>query len=233
VATPIPSPRSARPTRLGKGPKNQDSAPGASRLVVTRRKRTRPFLVIGGVLVLGGAVASVAAYSQLGGRIAVIELRHGVTVGQVIDLSDLRSVQVAADSDVPLIPVSAASTVVGHRAGVALPAGTLLSRADLATGSIPAPGQTMLSLEVKPGAYPTQLAPGQQVAVATVTPAGQSAVPVIVSGLPTATVLSATPASNNSGDMEVSLVTGSGAAGQIASIPADGAQLIVTSPGGA
>jgi hypothetical protein len=233
MATPISSSRTPRPVRVGKGAKNQAPAPGGSRLSTTSRKRTRPFLAIGGVLALGGAVACVAAYSHLGGRVAVIELSRSVTVGQVIGLSDLRSVQVAADSDVPLIPVSAANTVVGHRVGVALPAGTLLSNADLATGAIPAAGQTMLSLEVKPGAYPTQLAPGEQVAVATVTAAGQSGVPVIMSGLPTATVLSATPATNNSGDMEVSLLTGTGAAGQIASIPADSAQLIVTSPGSA
>lgn len=163
----------------------------------------------------------------------MLELAEPVTVGQTINLADLRSVQVAADSSVPLIPTAAADSVVGHRAGVALPAGTLLSQADLASGAVPAAGQSVVSLEVKPGAYPTQLGAGERVAVATVTPAGQAGTTVVVPALPTASVLSATAASNGSGDLEVSLLAGQDAAGQIASIPADGAQLIVIAVGSA
>jgi hypothetical protein len=190
--------------------------------------------LLGAVLTAGGAIACAWAFTHLGGRTAVLELAEPVTVGQTITVTDLRSVQVAADSSVPLIPTSAAGSVVGHRAGVALPAGTLLSEADLASGTVPAAGQTVVSLEVKPGAYPTQLSVGERVAIAAVTPAGQAGTPVIVADLPTASVLSTTAAPNGSGDLEVSLLAGQGAAGQIAVIPADGAQLIViASSGGA
>lgn len=226
----------ARPTRTersGTGAKAPSSpAPGASRLAVAPRRRARPFLAVGAVLALAGAVAFAVAYTHLGGRTSVIELRSAVTAGQVITTGDLRSVQVAADSSVPLIPVADAARVIGHKAGVSLPAGTLLSPADLGAGSIPAAGQALVSLEVKPGSFPAQVAAGARVAVAAVTPAGQSGTPVIVADLPTATVLSVTAAGNSSGDVEVSLQATPSAAGQIASIPADGAELIVLSSGG-
>lgn len=183
------------------------------------------------MLALAGAGAFAVAYTHLGGRTSVIELRSAVTAGQVISVSDLRSVQVAADSSVPLIPVSDAAKVIGHRAGMSLPAGTLLSAADLGGTSVPVAGQALVALEVKPGSYPSQVAAGASVAVAPVTATGQSASPVEVASLPTATVLSITPASNSSGDMEVSLQASPSAAGQIASIPADGAQLIVLAAG--
>jgi len=231
MATPTSSTSPVRLGRGGKGPKPSVPAPGASRLSAAPRKRTRPFLAIGAVLTLAGAGAFAVAYTHLGGRTSVVELRSAVIAGQVISVSDLRSVQVAADSSVPLIPVADAAKVIGHRAGVSLPAGALLSEADLGGTSVPAAGQALVALEVKPGSYPSQVAPGASVAVAPVTAAGQSASPVEVASLPTATVLSITPASNSSGDVEVSLQASPSAAGQIASIPADGAQLIVLAAG--
>ena len=232
MATSISSTRPARLSRGDKGSKSPAPAPGASRLSGTPRKRTKPFLAVGAVLVLAGAGAFVLAYSHLGGRTSVIELKSAVTAGQVISLSDLRSVQVAADSSVPLIPVSDASQVIGHRAGVSLPAGTLLSAADLGGGSVPAAGQTLVALEVKPGSYPSQVAPGATVAVSALTAVGQTGATLNVASLPTATVLSVTQAANSSGDVEVSLQASASAAGQIAAIPLDGADLIVLSAGG-
>lgn len=233
MATPVSS---MRPARLGRGgspaANPASAAPGASRLAVAPRRRTRPLLAVGAVLMLAGAGAFTVAYTHLGGRTSVIELRSAVTAGQVITAGDLRSVQVAADSSVPLIAVADAAEVIGHRAGVSLPAGTLLSPADLGSGSIPAAGQALVSLEVKPGSFPAQLAAGATVAVATVTPSGQSGAPVIVADLPTASVLSVTAASNSSGAVEVSLQASQSSAGQIASIPAGGAELIVLSSGG-
>jgi hypothetical protein len=239
MAIPLSPARTARPGRGDKGSKSPAPAPGASRLSSAPRKRARPFLAIGALLVLAGAGAFAVAYSHLGGRTSVIELKSAVTAGEVISVSDLRSVQVAADSSVPLIPVADAAQVIGHRAGVSLPAGTLLSAADLGGGSVPAAGQTLVALEVKPGSYPSQLAPGATVAVAALTAAGQSGsaagqsgTAVDVASLPSATVVSVTPATNSSGDVEVSLQASQAAAGQIAGIPLDGADLIVLSAGG-
>jgi SAF domain len=229
MATSFPS---VRPGRSGAGAKPLSPAPGASRLAVAPRRRTRPFLAVGAVLALAGAVAFTLAYTHLGGRASVIELKSAVTAGQVITAGDLRSVQVAADSSVPLFPVADAARVIGHRAAVSLPAGTLLSPADLGAGAIPAAGQALVALEVKPGAFPAQVAAGATVAVATVAPAGQGGAPVIVADLPTATVLSVTAAANSSGDVEVSLQATASSAGQIAAIPPDAAELIVLSSGG-
>jgi hypothetical protein len=183
------------------------------------------------VLALGGAFAFAAAFSRLGGRVEVLQLAHPVKAGQVIAASDLRSVQVAADSDVPLIPLSKSASVVGHPAAMMLPAGTLLSDADLGSTALPA-GQTVVAVAVKVGSYPAELAAGVKVAVATATPTGQSGptgTPVVVDSLPTATVLSTTATPDSSGTLSVSLQTGQSDAGRIASIPTGQVQLIVLS----
>lgn len=233
-----PTPATHAPGRLPrrdkdatKNPENGRRSPGAPRLVAAPRKRARPYLLLGVVLALGGAFAFAAAFSHLRGRVAVLQLAHPVKPGQVISARDLRSVQVAADANVPLIPLSQSASVIGHPAALTLPAGTLLSRADLGSAALPA-GQTVVAVAVKAGAYPTELASGAKVAVATVTPAGQggpSGQPVVVDSLPTATVLSTTTAPDSSGTMSVSLLTGQGAAGHIASIPAGQVQLIILS----
>jgi hypothetical protein len=226
-----------RLTRRGKGGGNNQTnggGPSTPRLGAAPRRRTRPYLVLGAVLAIGGAFAFAAAFSHLGGRVAVLQLAHAVKAGQVVTAGDLRSVQVAADSNVPLIPLSQSAQVVGHPMALTLPAGTLLSRADLGSAELPA-GQTMVAVSVKAGAYPSELAPGAKVAVATAAAAGQGGAggtPVVVAGLPTATVLSTTAAPDSSGAVSVSLRTGEDAAGRIASVPAGQVQLIVLSPSG-
>ncbi|WP_370382187.1 SAF domain-containing protein [Catenulispora sp. GAS73] len=199
------------------------------RVAGSGRKRARPYLWAGAVLALGGAFAFAGAFSHLGGRVAVLQLAHPVRSGQVITVGDVRSVEVAADANVPLIRLADSGSVIGHPAALSLPAGTLLSRADLGSSTLPA-GQAMVAVSVKAGAFPTELSAGQTVAVALVTPAGQggsAGVPVVVPSLPTATVLSTTAASDSSGSMSVTLQAPAGAAGQIASIPAGQVQLIV------
>lgn len=236
MATPMPSTR--LPKRLPRPGKRAEASSAASQtgLVSTRvaasgRKRARPYLVLGAVLAAGGAFAFAGAFSHLGGKVAVLQLSHPVHSGQILSVGDVRSVQVSAGSNVPLIPLSASSTVIGHPVAMSLPAGTLLSPADLGTSALPG-GQAMVAVSVKAGAFPTELAAGQKVAVAAVTPAGAaSGVPVVVSSLPTATVISTTAASDSSGSMSVSLETDSALAGQIASIPAGQVQLIVVGSG--
>jgi hypothetical protein len=76
------------------------------------------------------------------------------------------------------------------------------------------------------------VAPGATVAVSALTAVGQTRATVNVADLPTATVLSVAQAANSSGDVEVSLQASASAAGQIAAIPLDGADLIVLSAGG-
>lgn len=225
-------------TRLPKRlPRSAEDTSGtgvsSTRVAASGRKRARPYVVLGAVLAVGGAFAFAGAFSHLGNRVAVLQLAHPVRGGQVLTASDLRSVQVAADANVPLIPLSDSASVLGHAVAMSLPSGTLLSRADLGTSALPA-GQTMVAVSVKPGAFPTELSAGAKVAVATVTPAGQGGsggAQVVVSSLPTATVASTTAASDSSGSMSVTLQTDSSAAGQIASIPAGQVQLIVLGTG--
>ena len=233
MATPISATRLPRRLpRPGKGAEQQPvpSAPGSARVVTSSRKRTRPYLVMGAVLAVFGALAFALGLSRVGGRVPVLQLAHPVKAGQTIAASDLVSTSVAAGSGVPLIPTADSGSVVGHQVALSLPGGTLLSRADFGAVQVAAPGQAVVAVSVKAGAFPTELATGATVAVAAVTQpaAGTASGPqVVVASLPTATVLSTTVASDSSGAMSVSLLADAGAAGQIASIPAGAVQLIV------
>jgi hypothetical protein len=237
VTAPMPSTR--LPRRLSRPGKNAEMPGGAAsaaglaqtRVAASGRKRARPYLVLGAVLAAGGAFAFAGAFSHLGGKVAVLQLARPVHSGQILSVGDIRSVDVAAGANVPLIALSSSASVIGHPVAMSLPAGTLLSPADLGTAALPG-GQAMVAVQVKAGAFPTELTSGQKVAVAAVTPAGTaSGAQVVVSSLPTATVVSTTAASDSSGSISVSLQTDSSSAGQIASIPAGQVQLIVVGAG--
>ncbi|WP_194909577.1 SAF domain-containing protein [Catenulispora rubra] len=236
MATPLPSTRLPRRLpRPGKSPgaaaSTSQAGPGQTRVAASGRKRARPYVVLGAVLAVGGAFAVAGAFSHLGGKVAVLQLARPVHSGQILSVEDVRSVEVAAGANVPLITLSSSGSVIGHPVAMSLPAGTLLSPADLGSSALPS-GQAMVAVQVKAGAFPTELASGQKVAVAAVTPAGTaSGVQVVVPSLPTATVISTTSASDSSGSMSVTLQTDSSSAGQIASIPAGQVQLIVVGSG--
>ena len=107
-------------------------------------------------------------------RRTVLALTRPVTVGQRLTSADVASVRVSAGSGVATIPASALNDVVGQTVAVSLPAGALLSRAELGAVSLPA-GQAVVALAVAPGQAPPDLAPGEHVTLVRVPPSGAAA----------------------------------------------------------
>jgi len=202
------------------------------------RRRSVPLAAGGVVMVVVCALVFAEGWLAAGHRQPVLALAQPVAAGQVITAADLETVRVSASGPVSLVPASRQAEVVGSTAAASLLAGTLLAGTDIGTPP-PLKGQVRLGIALKPGAYPPDLAAGQDVDVLATPAAAASGSPssgAASAALPVgeAVVLSVSPAATgSSGDTVVEIqvaadampqVAAANAAGQIAlaTIPADG-----------
>jgi len=157
----------------------------------------------------------------------------------VITSADLETVRVSAAGPVSLVPASRQAEVTGSTAAVSMPAGSLLTGSDIGTPP-PVKGQVRLGVALKPGAYPPDLAAGQDVDVLA-TPSSSTSSSSASSGgasaaLPVgqAVVLSVSPASaaSGSGETVVELQVSADALPQVAAANAAGQIALATIPAG-
>ena len=220
-------------SRRTAGPRPPDQAP--RRL----RRRSVPLAAGGVVLVVVCALVFAEGWLQAGNRQPVLALAQPVTAGQVITAADLETVRVSAAGPVSLVPASRQAEVAGSTAAVSMPAGSLLTGSDIGTPP-PVKGQVRLGVALKPGAYPPDLAAGQDVDVLA-TPSSSTSSPSASSGgasaaLPVgqAVVLSVSPASaaSGSGETVVELQVSADAMPQVAAANAGGQIALATIPAG-
>jgi len=217
--------RTAGPQPPGQGPRRG-------------RRRSVPLAAGGVVLVVVCALVFAEGWLAAGHRQPVLALAQPVAAGQVITAADLETVRVSAAGPVSLVPASRQAEVVGSTAAASLPAGTLLAGSDIGTPP-PVKGQVRLGLALKPGAYPPDLAAGQDVDVLA-TPAaaasGSSSSGAASAALPVgeAVVLSVSPAaaSSGSGDTVVEIQVPADAMPQVAAANAAGQIALATIPAG-
>lgn len=103
------------------------------------------------LLVLVCATGFALAVTHLDHRRPVLALAHPVTVGQTLTSGDLRPVNVVTDAGMAAIPGSRATSVVGQRMALSLPAGALLTPAELGQAATPPSGQAIVAELMKPG----------------------------------------------------------------------------------
>lgn len=147
----------AAPARSGSG--------SISSRLRTGPRRSVPHLALGVLLILACATGFVVVTTQLDDRVPVLSLAESVTVGQVLEPSDLREVMVAADAGLDMVSSSEASDVVGTAMSVSVPAGTLLSPGMLGGAVVPAPGEAIVAVAVAPGQVPPEASSGARVVV--------------------------------------------------------------------
>lgn len=119
------------------------------------RRRKMSWVAAGLVVVLLSALAGAVLLARVADRAPVLALATSVERGQTLTVDDLRVVRVAADGDVALLGADRRDEIVGLRAANAMPAGSLLSRGDLADGPQVPEGWSVVGLALQPGAYPT------------------------------------------------------------------------------
>lgn len=194
---------------------------GVPRLSLAKRQRRPGYMALFVVLVVGLAGVGGWLYSTAGKKVAVVVVVHDVPVGQVIDRSDLSTVQVAGE--VTAIAGIRLDSVVGQRAAVELLPGTLLQRAMVSAGPVLDAGEAQVGVAVKGGQLPADgLTPGDVVQVwrlpaPTVT--GAAAAPAVLVAA-RASVFAARPDPGQAGGWLVTVT-----------VPADAAALVAAASG--
>ena len=203
---------------------------------LARRPRVRtPYLGLGVLLVVLGALTFGLWSSQSTTRRTVLEATRDIPAGDVIAASDLREVQVSADSGTSLVLSTQKTTIVGRRAAVTIPSGSLLASASVRDGAQLAHGEAIVSVILAPGAAPVpDLRVGDRVAVvaAATGKSGSAGTPGV---LATGDVIAVTPirqGSAPSGSVSVSLKVPAQAAAAIADAASAGrVALVLVAPG--
>jgi hypothetical protein len=135
-------------------------------------------VVIGVLLVIGGALAFADASLHLGSREEVLVVSEPLAAGQVITSSDLETVRVSTGTGLQVVPAGDEASVVGSSVAVPLVAGALLTRAEVGTTAPVSSGSDVVAVGLKAGQYPPDLAPGDRVQVVPVTsPSSSSLTP--------------------------------------------------------
>lgn len=124
-------------------------------------------------------------YASTNRRIDVLIVTQTVEQGQQIQASDLGQVSVSISSGVTPIPVPDAGQLVGNRAAVTIPAGSLLTPGDVSGAQPITAGYAVVGMALKAGQLPAAgVSPGDQVMVVQTASAGASPVPSSGSGAP-------------------------------------------------
>jgi hypothetical protein len=135
-------------------------------------------VVVGVLLVIGGALAFADASLHLGSREEVLVVSEPLAAGQVITSSDLETVRVSTGTGLQVVSAGDEASVVGAPVAVPLVAGSLLTRAEVGTTAPVASGSDVVAVGLKAGQYPPDLAPGDRVQVVPVTsPSSSSLTP--------------------------------------------------------
>ncbi len=154
--------RSGRTANAGQSTRGE--IPTAKRTLNGHRRRA-PYLILGALLILVCATGFAVAATRLDHRGAVVALSRSVSAGQVLTSTDLRLVSVVADAGMSTIPGAELSAVTGQTMALSLPAGALLTRAELGQTAIPTPGQAIVAELMKPGQFPPGLAAGAHISL--------------------------------------------------------------------
>jgi hypothetical protein len=136
---------------------------------------------VASLVVVAASIAAFASlYSSAGRKTAVIVVQQGLLQGQEITSAQLAEADVSVSSGVDVIPVADAHSLVGKRAAIAVPAGSLLTSADLTSAPTLASGSSVVGLALKDGQFPASgLVTGDQVMIVqTATPGSPLSAPI-------------------------------------------------------
>lgn len=137
--------------------------------------RRSPMMLMASVALTAlGALIAWQVYGVATHRTPVLAMARDVPIGQQLQPQDLRTVALGLDTAVPTIDATGKGTVIGRRAAVDLKAGSLLAPAHLTETLVPAPGQVVVPVALKPSQLPARgIQPGDRV-IATAVPSASA-----------------------------------------------------------
>jgi len=223
--------------RGGPGRPNLPAPPPALLSRLPRRRRWG-LLALGVVLVVVGAVVAYLLVVTAGVTHPYLAVSHNVPYGAAIGPDDLTVVNVNAAAGLQPIPASQRNDVVGKHAATDLVPGTLLTRAHLTDRAIPAPGEQLVGIELKPAQVPARtLKAGDAVVLVIVPAANLAGVPDPNASAPArpqsirATVAAATPPATN-GNVRVDVAVSQADGPAVAAMAAAGRIVVVVTARG-
>lgn len=131
--------------------------------------RRRPTLIAAAVAAIClGALVSVWAWNSASTAQSVVAVRQTVERGQVIERSDLMSVQISVDPALKPLPATKIDELVGKRAALDIPAGGVVTAEQVTSSAVPAKGQSVVGVSLTPSMLPVgQVRVGDHVRVVT------------------------------------------------------------------
>jgi hypothetical protein len=135
-----------------------------------RARRRLPHLLVGVLLIVVCVGGALWWSSSAQGRVPVLAIARPVSVGHVLERTDVHEVEISAADVVATVPAEQATAVLGRPMATNLDPGALLTPGSVGPAAIPAAGRAIVAVALKPGQFPLELAPGAPVLVVTTTP---------------------------------------------------------------
>lgn len=149
-----------------------DASTAAGAPVKTRWNRR--LLLVGTLIALLCGVLAYWAIGQASTPRSVVVVAKDIAAGDVIEQGDLGTTTVSGGSDLTTLSAEQLPSLVGERAAVSMPAGTLANRELTMSRVVPREGQVIVGVALAPGQYPASgLKRGDEVRLV-VTGGGQS-----------------------------------------------------------
>ena len=151
-------------------------APPGMRITPAKPRRNSALIAVGVLLMVGCGLIAAVLQMRATSKTAVLAVAHQIPAGQVVQSSDLSTVEISGGGGLNAVAASDRATVVGKTAAVSLMPGTLVTRSQLALNTSVTKGKVVIGLALKPGQVPTShLKAGDDVLVVATGPAAQLA----------------------------------------------------------
>lgn len=120
-----------------------------------RRRRSSRLLLLAVVLAVAGAFLAAYTYRIAVVRDGVVAVARPVPFGAVVEIADVREVQLPSDTGLVTIAWRDVGTVVGRLAATDLSVGQTMTPESVTGESSPAPGEAVVGLSVEAGRVPS------------------------------------------------------------------------------
>jgi hypothetical protein len=122
-------------------------------------------MLIGLVLVVGGALGGVVVFQRSSDRVVVVGASRDLSRGAVLTRSDVIAVEVGSLPPGAVVPGTEAGSLLGRRLLVDLPAGVPISPQIVASDELLGPNEALIPVALERGAVPSGLGRGDVVRV--------------------------------------------------------------------
>ena len=129
-------------------------------VVVPRARRRTPELLLGLLLVVGGALGGVLVFQQSSDREVVVGAARALQRGTVLTRTDVMALEVGATPSGSVTSAGDASTLIGKRLLVDLPAGVPIAPSVVTTQQLLAESEALIPVALERGAVPSGLGRG-------------------------------------------------------------------------